>query len=117
MPIRTTAAIALTLAACAAPIESQPESQPDASTVEQPVINTCNPVVFPCLPTDPVASRWCQQICDPEGTQGYCLEYTSVELAWCQLHPDRLFGSHPTRYCDLNGNPTWYTHCEPGWLP
>ncbi|HEX8112127.1 MAG TPA: hypothetical protein VF516_30550 [Kofleriaceae bacterium] len=81
------------------------------------VINTCNPVNYECDPNDPFSDRLCQIVCDPDGTQGYCLEYSSIESAWCAAHPDKFYRAIPFMYCDINGNPTWDTHCEPGWLP
>lgn len=115
MLIRTTA-LAIVLTACASPLPSSPDAGSTAETAD-PIINTCNPVNIACLPTDPIANRWCQIICDLDGNQGYCLEYSSIEIAYCAAHPDKFFSSSPLRYCDIDGNPTWYTHCEPGWLP
>jgi hypothetical protein len=103
----------LTLTACA----SEP-SAPDPATAEAsaPVTNSCNPRNYPCDPMEPSANRVCEWICgDGEAGAGYCMPYTAVEDVWCAAHPGRLFG--PLKYCDSGGNPTWATHCAPGWMP
>ncbi len=117
MPIRLSALLLLVTAACAAPLEL-PSDAPTTSTSTSEITNTCNPVNFACQPGVPWSDRWCQIICGGEGnTQGYCLEYSAVEVAWCSAHPDKIYGLNPGRWCDPDGNPTWFTHCEPGWLP
>jgi hypothetical protein len=112
MPIRLSALLALAVSACGFQSGSAPEASPELDDVDQPVINTCEPRNYPCNPFDRFANGVCQIIC---GGDGYCLDYSAVEYAWCARHPDQFFG--PGKWCMPNGDPYWQTRCLPGFLP
>lgn len=113
MSIRLTALLALSLSACGFQSDPAPDTSALAlSETDQPVINTCDPVNYPCDPFERDANGICQLIC---GGDGYCVEYSAVEYAWCAAHPDKLFG--PGKWCTPSGDPYWRTHCAPGFLP
>jgi hypothetical protein len=112
MPIRLSALLTLALSACGFQSGSSPGSSPSLTEVDQPVINTCDPINYPCDPHERDANGICQLICEGDG---YCLEYSAVEYAWCAAHPDRVFG--PGKLCSPDGDPMWSTHCAPGFLP
>lgn len=93
-------------------------STPEIVELGQPE-ESCQPPNYPCTP----GSRWSETVCDVmcggEGFdgRGTCLSYSAVEEVWCLDHPGRLFGGDPRRPCDARGNPTWQTHCVPGFAP
>lgn len=114
MLIRLSALFALAASACG--FQSNPaqalDESPATSETDQAVISTCDPVNYPCDPFDRFANGVCQLIC---GGDGYCLEYSAVEYAWCAGHPDKAFG--PGKRCSPEGDPLWQTHCDPGFRP
>ena len=113
MLIRTIAL--LSVAACGFTSDPTPP-EPTTAGVDQAVINTCNPRNYPCDPHDPFANGVCQIICEGNGSgNGHCMPYTAVEDAYCAAHPDHFISA--SKYCDYLGDPTWDTHCAPGWLP
>ncbi|HEX3478575.1 MAG TPA: hypothetical protein VHT91_26315 [Kofleriaceae bacterium] len=114
MLIRLSALFALIVSACGFQSDPAPvlDEAPATSEAEQAVINTCDPVNYPCDPFDRFANGVCQLIC---GGDGYCLEYSAVEYGWCAAHPDKAFG--PGKLCSPDGDPLWHTHCVPGFLP
>src|SRR3954470_14536558 len=112
MPIRLSALLALATSACGFPSTASTEDAPVLSETSEPIINTCDPIRYPCDPFDRFANGICQFIC---GGDGYCLEYTAVEYAWCATHPDKAFA--PGHLCSPSGDPLWQTHCAPGFLP
>lgn len=112
MPIRLSALLTLAVAACGFQSSAPPEVDPVLSEISEPIIHTCEPVNYPCDPFDRFANGTCQFLC---GGAGHCLEYSSVEYAWCAAHPDQVFA--PGHLCSPDGDPLWQTHCVPGFLP
>jgi hypothetical protein len=105
----------LILVACAGPLSS-----PDAPTaaIEGAIVNTCNPINYPCDPNDRLANDVCEWVCGRQnGTigDGYCQPHLATEDIFCDLHPDHFLT--PAKYCDVWGNATWYTRCVPGAVP
>ena len=109
------AALSLSLAACG--FASDPASAVSERTaeVDQAVINTCDPKNYPCDPFERDANAICQIICSRDGGDGHCMPYSTVEEVWCANHPDHFFS--PSKFCGPSGDPTWQTHCAPGFLP
>jgi hypothetical protein len=108
------------LLALAASCAVSPPPSPDAATsaIEGAIINTCNPINYPCDPNDHLANDICEWVCgrgDGSIGDGYCQPYLATEEIYCMLHPDRFIT--PSKYCDVWGSPSWYTRCEPGAVP
>lgn len=90
-------------------VGAAPDAAPDA-------INTCKPTNYACDPLDPASNLICQEVCRGDGTaDGWCLDYYPWEYQWCANHPGEKYG--PGKPCMPSGEPLWYTHCEPGFLP
>lgn len=92
-------------------------SEPDEAVVtceSESDGNQCEPRNYPCTPNNP----WGAMVCDAIYLgNGYCAPYSVVEDTWCARYPGQFFHGNPLRLCDALGNPTWQTHCVPGWLP
>lgn len=106
--------ILLATAAC-----TGPDAPPEIADLSQPEVGVCEPKNYPCTPNNPWGQAVCDVMCggDGLGNAGFCMPYSTVEEVWCARHPGQPFHLDVARMCDTRGNPTWQTHCEPGWLP
>jgi hypothetical protein len=109
------AVLSISLAACGFASEPASAVSDRTAEVDQTVIHTCAQKDDPCDPFDRDGNAICPIRCSGDGGDGYCMPYSTVEEVWCANHPDQWFS--PSKLCGPSGDPTWPTHCAPGFLP